>query len=366
MKKATVFIVVLVMSMVWMISCGKSNVQTEIETVTDLMDETTTEKVTEKNTEETIENTTEDITENTIENITENTTEKATELDTEETTQILEENKENYIYEKVRDDKEHIKVLGDLEVSESELSALEGIIKNYGRNMSFKVVSIDGTEGLSYNNEHSFFAASAIKAPYLLYCHKQIEEGNGSLDEEMAYKSSYYKEGSGIINKSENGTIYTLSEIMRLIFWCSDNSGYIMCTKRWGIDGYNKFLENINCDNLKLSQYYVWVDKAKVEDLVVAWKNIYDYFQTNTATAKHMYDISIDCQYSPLKSALPNYTIAQKYGTCSNHNVFCDGAIIYGKNKTYILAWSVDSANDSTDKAFVTKLVKKINEIMDR
>ena len=54
MKKATVFIVVLVMSMVWMISCGKSNVQTEIETVTELMDETTTEKVTEKNTEEKI------------------------------------------------------------------------------------------------------------------------------------------------------------------------------------------------------------------------------------------------------------------------------------------------------------------------
>jgi hypothetical protein len=63
---------------------------------------------------------------------------------------------------------------------------------------------------------------------------------------------------------------------------------------------------------------------------------------------------------------LPGYTVAQKYGTCSNHNVFCDGAIIYGKNNTYILAWSVDSANDSTDKAFVTKLTKKINEIMDR
>lgn len=40
--------------------------------------------------------------------------------------------------------------------------------------------------------------------------------------------------------------------------------------------------------------------------------------------------------------------------------------VIYGKNNTYILAWSVDSANDSTDKAFVTKLTKKINEIMDR
>lgn len=28
MKKATAFMVVLVMSMVWMLSCGKSNVQT--------------------------------------------------------------------------------------------------------------------------------------------------------------------------------------------------------------------------------------------------------------------------------------------------------------------------------------------------
>lgn len=375
MKKSIFLTIALTLSVVWMIGCHKSNIHNK-EVVKDSYstEEEISEEITiDKTEEKTTEIVTTPIAESTVEmvidtatNIETTTVEMTTASVKETTTVAISDNADNYIYEKVRYDSENIKVLGDLKVSQEELSYLEKIINDYGRNMSFKVVSIDGSKGLSYNNNHTFFAASAIKAPYLLYCHKQIEEGNGTLDEEMVYKSPYYKEGSGIINKSKDGTPYTLSEIMRLVFWCSDNSGYIMCTKRWGVEDYNRFLENIGCANLKLSKYNIWVDKARVEDLVIAWKSIYDYFKTDTPTAKHMYNISIDCKYSPLKSALPGYTVAQKYGTCSNHNVFCDGAIIYGKNNTYILAWSVDSANDSTDKAFVTKLTKKINEIMDR
>lgn len=306
-----------------------------------------------------------------ITTIVETTTESETttkESSVEETTSIKTETPkyDEYISSRNYDDKAKVRVLGDLDVSQEELSKIEELIKSYNREMSFKVVSIDGSKGLSYNSDRTYFAASSIKAPYLLYCHKEIDKGNGTLEEKMKYLSSYYKDGSGIINQSPSGTEYTLAEIMRLVVWCSDNSGYYMCTKRWGLEGYNSYVSSIGCNGLKLSNGYIWVDNANAHDLVTVWKDIYDYIKSDAPSAKHMYDICTDYKYNPLENALPGVTIAQKYGTSTTKDVFCDGAIIYGKKNTYILAFFLDSTNDSKDKNFVTNLVKEINSIMDR
>ena len=64
-------------------------------------------------------------------------------------------------------------------------------------------------------------------------------------------------------------------------------------------------------------------------------------------------------------TALSSHEVAQGYKDVKDMTCIAKFKV-EGKNNTYILAWSVDSANDSTDKAFVTKLTKKINEIMDR
>ena len=345
MRKREYLVILAIIGIFLFVSCSKTDIVDDVEsesgqlvekdTHTTSIEEVTTEEVTteevtteEVSTEE-VTTTESDIRETaTKEHIPEETTTKASSGNS---------NFNEYIYTRNYNDKKSVQILGDLDVSNEELAKIEELIKTYNRDMSFKVVSIDGSYGLSYNSDETYFSASSIKAPYLLYCHK-----------------------------SPNGTEYTLAEIMRLVVWCSDNSGYYMCTKRWGTDGYNALMNSIGCDSLKISNSYIWADKINAHDLITVWKNIYDYIESDAASSSHMYDICTDYKYNPLEDALPGYTIAQKYGTSTTKDVFCDGAIIYGKKNTYILAFFLDSTNDSKDKKFVTNLVKELNLIMDR
>lgn len=272
----------------------------------------------------------------------------------------------DYIYYQIRNDHDSVVALGDVSATHEELSKLTEVVKSYDKDISFKAVSVDGTGCLSYNSDKQYFAASSIKAPYLLYCYMQLDQGNGTLHEEMIYNSSFYKDGSGDIKNSSDGTVYTLQEIMRRVMWNSDNSGYYMCINRWGTSEYNKFIEAIGCENLKISPNNIWVDNIRAEDLAIAWKHIYDYFESDAAHADVFYDSCIDYKHDFLGRGIPGYTIAQKYGISSTKNVYCDGAIVYGDNCTYILSIFTSSKGDTSDKAFIADVVSKINAIMDK
>lgn len=186
----------------------------------------------------------------------------------------------------MRDDENNAVAFGDIAASEEQLKSIDELIKSYGKPVSFKAVSVDGSGGVSFNSQQTYFAASSIKAPYLLYCYKQMDNGDGTLTETMVYDSSYYKDGSGDMKNSANGTVYELSEIMRRVMW------------------------------------------------------------------------------NVLGEGLPGLTIAQKYGI--GYDVFCDTAIVYGKNQTYLLAIFTDSEANSKDKAFMNDLAKLINNIIDK
>ena len=300
------------------------------------------------------------------EKITTETKEYHKEMSTESTTELPTEQQApeiNYIYQHISTDANAVQSFGDIDVAESELAELTELLNTYSNQISFKAVSVDGTKGISYNSDGEYFAASAIKAPYLLYCYQQMDAGNGCLDEEMVYTSKYYSSGTGDIKDSADGTVYTLEEIMRRVIWNSDNSGYYMCADRWSKEGYNQLMEQIGCDRLKFPAHSIWVYDVKVDDFIIVWKSIYDYFETNTEHSKKFYDSTTNCKWSFFGSGIKDSVIAQKYGWTDE--AYCDAGIIYGQNTTYILAVFTDSAGEDIDKSLVTKVVSRINTIMD-
>lgn len=272
--------------------------------------------------------------------------------------------KPNYIYDQLLDDTNHIQTMGDVDISKEELTALTELLAACDYRVSFKAVSIDGSRCISYNSMEEYFPASAIKAPYLLYCYKQIDSGNGTLDEEMIYTSKYFREGTGEIKDSDEGTVYTLSEIMRRTIWNSDNSGYYMCADRWGKDGYNQLMEQIGADRLKFPSYSIWAHDTRVGDFIIAWKSIYDYFLTGTEGAKAFYDSTTNCKWNFFGGGIKNCVIAQKYGWADE--AFSNAGIIYGENETYLLAIFTDSEGDEADKKQYANIAGMLHQIMNR
>ncbi len=270
----------------------------------------------------------------------------------------------NYIYDKVSEDKDKIVIAGDIDIAKDSLSQLQQLVDKCDFDISIKAVSLDGSKCLSYNSEKEYFAASAIKAPYLLYCYKEIDNGNGTLDEEMVYTSKYYNGGTGTIKDSPSGTSYTLQEIMRRTIWNSDNSGYLMCTERWGKEGYNKLMEQIGAERLKLPNRSIWAFGVGVDDFVVAWKGIYDYFETGTIGAKIFYESTTNCKWNFFGEGIKDCVIAQKYGWADNS--FCGAGVVYGKNEKYILAVFTNAEGDNSDKKLYANILEEVHKIMDK
>ena len=310
----------------------------------------------------TVESTTEDASDATQDTATVDT--DSQQIATEKTTEPPTASKPNYIYDQPLDDTNHIQTMGDVEISKEEFTALTELLAACDYRVSFKAVSIDGSRCISYNSMEEYFPASAIKAPYLLYCYKQIDSGNGALDEEMIYTSKYFREGTGEIKDSEEGTVYTLSEVMRRTIWNSDNSGYYMCADRWGKEGYNQLMEQIGADRLKFPSYSIWAHDTRVGDFIIAWKSIYDYFQTGTEGAKAFYDSTTNCKWNFFGGGIKDCVIAQKYGWADE--AFSNAGIIYGKNETYLLAIFTDSEGDEADKKQYASLASMLHNIMNR
>lgn len=287
--------------------------------------------------------------------------ETETETETETTSKPL---PPNYIYDEVGDDTDKIVTAGDIFIEDDELKSLEELLKQCDYNISIKAVSIDGSRCISYNSDKEYFAASTIKAPYLLYCYQQVDAGNGTFDEEMVYTSAYYREGTGDIKNSEDGTVYTLHELMRRTIWNSDNSAYYMCNLRWGKDGYNQMVEQLGIEKLKQPKHSIWVHDVRVDDFVMVWKNIYDYFQTETEGAKAFYDSTTNCKWNFFGQGIKNCVIAQKYGWTDE--TFANAGIVYGENETYILAIFTESQGDTEDKRMYGSIANEVHKLMNR
>lgn len=286
----------------------------------------------------------------------------------DEETFAVEENTINYIYERIRDDDSEVITFGELEADEDILKQLKKTLNNYSGEISIKAVAVDGTEGLSYNSDGEFFSASAIKAPYVLYGYKQMEQGDGAPDELMKYTKDYYHQGTGSMQYEPIGTEFSLKEIMRRTMWESDNVGYYMCVGRWGKDGYNEMMTDLGCESLVLENWTEWAHKVRAEDLLIVWKEIYDYMKEGTECAQLLYDSCTfykDCgEYNFMGNALPGYTVSQKYGW--SDDAYGDAAIVYGENRDYLLVVLTDSDGTAYDQQVFTNVVRLVNKLMDK
>ena len=289
-------------------------------------------------------------------------------------TATMEENKSetelgtNYIYERVTWDEKEVAVLGELDGDEEVLAQLNKQLKNYSGEISLKAVTIDGTKGLSYRSGGEYFMASAVKAPYLLYAYMQMEEGNGTPDEEMKYTGNFYHTGTGVMQYYPVGTKFTLETIMWNTMRESDNVGYDMCVERWGKEGYNELMSQLGCESFVMDEWSSWIHKGRADDLLIIWNKIYEFMNQGGECSRLLYDSCTyydgDKDYNFMKNALPGVTVSQKYGWSDDG--YGDGAVVYGDNQIYLIVVFMDSEGNGYDQQVFTNVVRLVDKLIDK
>ena len=121
--------------------------------------------------------------------------------------------------------------------AESVQAAIAGF-QDIGCDVGFVLYDISSQQGISYNVDQSFFAASTIKAPFASYAMEAVGRGEASLDEEIVETRSM--EGTGIMAYDDRST-YSLEEVFANTLMHSDNTGYLLLQDRFSREAFGNW-----------------------------------------------------------------------------------------------------------------------------
>ncbi len=219
------------------------------------------------------------------------------------------------------------------------INQLESILDNYKYDISLAVYSLDNSKALFYNTEQGIFGACTVKAPYTLYACMEMDKGNGSLNETKVYEQKHYEPGTGDMQYSAVGTAFTIETMLNKSMSISDNVGYLMAVDRFGRDGYNSFIESLGCESLKIKPT-VWSLKTKSRDLVVLWREMYYYFNSDVAHAEFLKNSCTNTADNYATAALSgiDYSHKQGHNRTGDWKSFSDAGIVYKGDTPYIIA----------------------------
>lgn len=251
-------------------------------------------------------------------------------------------------------------------VSEENLEKLQKQIDKFGGKCGFYVVTLDGKFSIGYNIDLSLPAASTVKAPFSLYAVKQIESGNGTFEEMFEYQKKHYHEGSGVIQNYKYGTMFSLEEIVYHTINVSDNTGYYMLQDRFGISGYNDYLEEVGCSNMKLTGGLRWGYIVPRESALI-WNEIYNYSKKSEYGAK-LFDMFVNAEYNFVKNAYLteydslDYEIAHKSGFYKDGRH--DTAIVLLEDTPYFITIITKPDGHGRDKTYFNNTALILEDIM--
>lgn len=197
-------------------------------------------------------------------------------------------------------------------VSESLAESIIECAESYGFLSGFYLIDTKTKMSCGYNADEPFFSASTVKAGYALYCFKEIQKGNGSLDETMKYSGKYKIGGSGSTQYSEFGTVFTIDTLLYRVIYNSDNVAYYMLLDRFGIDGYNEMVKSLGVNHF-ITEESRWGDLSPHE-LGLIWQEIYR-FRDTCEEGQRLWELLTTNEYNEIKIELTEYsTIAHKSG----------------------------------------------------
>lgn len=260
-----------------------------------------------------------------------------------------------------------VTVYGELQKEQytAAISELQSVLDSYSRNISLTVYSIGNNKALMYNTKTPIFGACTVKAAYALYACKQMENGNGNLGVPLIYEEKHYEPGTGDMQYSPFGTVFTVETALYKSMSISDNVGYLMLVDYFGRDDYNAYMRELGCDSLQIKPT-VWSLHTKSNDLVKLWREIYNYFETDTDFSRFLYNSCTNTAGNYATAAISDIEYSHKQGNNSTGDwlSFSDAGIVWKGDNPYIISILTDAPGPSGyDTEVFSKITKLINKI---
>ncbi|MDF2927705.1 MAG: hypothetical protein K0R57_6619 [Paenibacillaceae bacterium] len=236
-----------------------------------------------------------------------------------------------------------------------DTAPLNQLLASYGEGVSVYYQDLASGFEYAYNGDERYFAASVIKAPYVLYVYTLAREGKADLDERLIYRSAHYAKGTGEIKNKLTGTAFSIRELLSYAIRYSDNIALRMLIDRYPVEGFAAYAAKWGADPEPIGNV-TGADMTAREAGLYA-EQIYHFIEQEAAGGLQLKKDLMSTRNPMIRSAYP---IARKYGWANRS--FHDMAIVYAPSP-YILA--VMSDHDSGSRADYA-MFAEISEMMER
>lgn len=244
--------------------------------------------------------------------------------------------------------------------NESSDTSSKEIIK-VPANVSIYFEDIQSGYKYTFNEEHKYFIASIIKAPYCMYLYTLAEQGKCDLNEKHTIEFDDIQEGTGKLKDLKEEEFPLSMSVRELISYAirySDNTAMEALRKHYNHIGYQEYAKSLGLNYLEDISYIV-NGRICAKDVGIYNKALYNYIENG----KYGNELKVDMQNTTNKMIYSKYPIARKYGWAKES--FHDMAIIYSPHP-YIL--TILSDNDGGRKQDyqlfynISSLIEKFQE----
>lgn len=236
----------------------------------------------------------------------------------------------------------------------------EELESEYKPPVAFYYLDLESGRSMAYNEDRVFFAASVIKAPYVMYALREAEEDpkreDYRLDNIFVYTEDKYKEGSGVIQKSEFGTEYTYEDLLRLTVTQSDNIAFAYLRTVYSRKGFNEFSESLGVTTPTKSLY-----KITAAESAAYLSEIYNYFLGGSEGALMLREWMMSTNHRiMIPRALSPTPVAHKYGW--DIDAYHDTAVVFDDHPYALVILTELDNGSGADNKFIRELAVRIDE----
>lgn len=194
--------------------------------------------------------------------------------------------------------------------SAADEQRITALLQGYSGQVSLYYEDLESGYTYLYNADHSFFAASLMKAPFCMYILQLAAEGKCDLTQKITYTATFQSTGTGIIKNAAFGTEYTVQQLIEYAIRYSDNAALRMLRSVFPANDFKAYAASIGIKNTAAIGL-ITNSQITTKDAAVYMHAIYDFIQKDKTHGKMLYEYMTNTRNPMFYSSYP---LVRKYG----------------------------------------------------
>ena len=242
----------------------------------------------------------------------------------------------------------------------------EPLYEEYTPEVFFYYMDIESGVTMSYNGDKVLYSASLIKQPFILWALKTIEAEEMKADFEegstfdvnriFTYQKENFRQGSGVIQKSEYGTEYTYLDLLKLTITKSDNVAFYELRKSYGTKGFFAFCESLGVKSPQRSLY-----NLSAAECAIFLKETYEYFESGSKYADLLREWMQSTNHRIMLPHALKSPGANKYGW--DLGAYHDMGVVFHEHPYILVIMTGLENGSSADNKFIRNLAKMVEGV---